>query len=461
MATYMHGGDEVGAVVMDIGTHTTKAGFAGEDMPKAIFPSYVGVRSIVNEEQNDKSMEVDGEEKESLPKTTYYLGQQLSVPRDHMKVESPFSNGVISNWDHIERLVDHAYSNRLGIKSEDHPILMAEIPYQSRQAREQMVSLLFDKFKAPAVFLAKSPVLTAFAHGKYTALVVDSGAYGTCVTPVHDGYALTRSIVRNNYGGYAIDRLVQQVLERCRKGDPIRPQYMYSRTKVGTGKFTTNYYPSEQFANIDPSYHEFSIRKLLHDAKENLFRVSEYPFDEAKHRTMPTLSYEMLDGVSIDVGLERFTVPETLFRPSAIIEQSNHTFTDMTPPSEQNQEMANDALFGDVLNNVSALHQLAFESIMRCDADYRKDFFTNTILTGGNTMFPEVTKRFEKELQAKAPSNIKVKPPISATALTTEKKYSTWIGGSILASLGSFQQMWISRAEYDEHGAVIVHKKCP
>jgi actin-like protein 6A len=410
-------------------------------------------------------MDVDSEEKEKKEATSdvrYYVGhKQLAIPKDNMKIESPFENGVIKIWDHIERLIDHAYTGRLGIKSEDHPILMTEVPYQSRQNREQMVTMLFETFKAPAVFLAKNPVLSAFAHGKYTALVIDSGAYGTTVTPVHDGYALTRGIVRNSYAGYSIDKYVQQVLEKCRR-ESVKPPYMYTRTKVGTAKFATNNLPSEQFANIDPSYHEYAIRNVLNDAKEHLFRTSEIPFDENKNRSLPTLQYEMADGVMIDVGMERFTVPETLFRPSAIVEQANHIFTEATGSDQsQQQEMANDALFGETLNNVHALQQLAYESIMRCDADIRKDLFMNTILSGGNTMFPDLAKRFERELQAKAPSNVKVKPPISAQALTTEKKYSTWIGGSILASLGSFQQMWISRAEYDEHGAVIVHKKCP
>ena len=60
-----------------------------------------------------------------------------------------------------------------------------------------------------------------------------------------------------------------------------------------------------------------------------------------------------------------------------------------------------------------------------------------------------------KELSAIAPDSVRVKviaPP--------ERKYSVWIGGSILASLSTFQQMWISKQEYDESGPAIVHRKC-
>ena len=70
-------------------------------------------------------------------------------------------------------------------------------------------------------------------------------------------------------------------------------------------------------------------------------------------------------------------------------------------------------------------------------------------------MYPGLSDRMQKEITALAPSSTKVKiiaPP--------ERKYSVWIGGSILASLSTFQQMWISKQEYDESGPSIVHRKC-
>jgi actin len=92
---------------------------------------------------------------------------------------------------------------------------------------------------------------------------------------------------------------------------------------------------------------------------------------------------------------------------------------------------------------------------MKCDIDIRRDLYNNVVLSGGTTMFPGIDIRLTKELSALAPSSIKVKivaPP--------ERKYSVWIGGSILSSLTSFQEMWISKDEYDESGPGIVHRKC-
>jgi len=103
----------------------------------------------------------------------------------------------------------------------------------------------------------------------------------------------------------------------------------------------------------------------------------------------------------------------------------------------------------------AGVHQTTFDSIMKCDVDIRKDLYGNIVLSGGTTMFDGVAERMEKEIKALAPQSMKIKivaPP--------ERKYSVWIGGSILASLSTFQQMWISKQEYDESGPQIVHRKC-
>jgi actin-related protein len=92
---------------------------------------------------------------------------------------------------------------------------------------------------------------------------------------------------------------------------------------------------------------------------------------------------------------------------------------------------------------------------MKCDIDMRKDLYANTVLSSGTTMFQGIGERMQKEISLLAPSTMKIKIIEPA-----ERKFSVWIGGSILASLSSFQQMWISKQEYDESGPSIVHRKC-
>merc|ERR1712037_554814 len=95
----------------------------------------------------------------------------------------------------------------------------------------------------------------------------------------------------------------------------------------------------------------------------------------------------------------------------------------------------------------AGIHETTYNSIMKCDVDIRKDLYANTVLSGGTTMYPGIADRMQKEITALAPSTMKIKiiaPP--------ERKYSVWIGGSILASLSTFQAMWIAKNEYDEAG---------
>jgi len=79
------------------------------------------------------------------------------------------------------------------------------------------------------------------------------------------------------------------------------------------------------------------------------------------------------------------------------------------------------------------IHELTYNSIMKCDVDVRKDLYMNVVLSGGTTMFNNIAERLSKEVSTLAPSSMKIKvvaPP--------ERKYSVWIGGSILSSLSTF-----------------------
>eukprot|EP01111_Echinosteliopsis_oligospora_P011031 TRINITY_DN3539_c0_g1_i1.p1 TRINITY_DN3539_c0_g1~~TRINITY_DN3539_c0_g1_i1.p1 ORF type:complete len:381 (-),score=98.48 TRINITY_DN3539_c0_g1_i1:48-1190(-) len=363
-------------------------------------------------------------------RTKYYVGTNaLNYYRPFMEVESPLENGLVSNWEGVEQLWEHIYNARLRVNSNEHPLLLAEPSFNTRALREKTTELMFEKYKIPALFLSKNAVLTSFASGKTTAVVIDSGGGITSVVPVQDGFALKKAIVSSTLAGNRLTEELQKVLQK--KGHSIKPSFMITRKEIRPSEFQVKL---KDCPNTSPSFMNFMVSNVVRDIKETACRVSETPFDEVASASMPTTPYELPDGNTIEIGPDRFSIPELMFDPSPI-NVEGMTF--------------------------SGVHNMISDSVSKCDNDVRRELYSNVIATGGNTLIPGFTDRLQSELAPNLPSQNSYKLKIFATGNSTERKFSTWIGGSILASAGSFHQMWISTREYEEHGAGIVERKCP
>ncbi|KAL4184382.1 hypothetical protein AMTRI_Chr10g225370 [Amborella trichopoda] len=440
--------DEVSAIVLDLGSHTCKAGYAGEDAPKAVFPSVVGsieqsgLDDAVGIEKESQSVSeakngiktIDSDKAKT--KRKLYVGSQaLGYRRDYMEVLSPIKDGLVVDWDMVDNIWDHAFRQCLLIDPKEHPMLLAEPSSNPQQQRERTAELMFEKYNVPALFLAKNAVLTSFASGRATSLVVDCGGGSTTVAAVHDGYVLQKAVASSPIGGEFLTDCMMKCLES--KGIVLKPRYSFKRKEIRPGEFQT---VDLDFSNTTESYKLYCQRVIASDIKEAVCRAPDTAFDETAYANIPTTSYELPDGQTIEIGADRFKIPGILFNPSLIHTIPGMDKFDHSTPSR-------------------GLPQMVIESINKCDVDIRRELFSSILLAGGTASMQQMKERLEKDLMEEAPQAARVK--VLASGNATERRFSVWIGGSILASLGSFQQMWFSKSEFEEHGASYIQRKCP
>nr|ADI46900.1 ARP4m [Volvox carteri f. nagariensis] len=439
MSSNIYGGDEVNALVLDLGTHSCKAGYAGDDTPKAVFPSVsalvacslkfqmVGIHPGAN-----GSMEVDGPNAGRRLSVGY---QALSGKQLGMEVMSPFgADDLYGDWDMVEAVYNHALRDRLGVRPEEFALMLAEPTHNTRGSRERLVELVFETFQAPAMFVAKNAMLSAFATARQTSLVVDVGYRAATAAAVQDGYVLQKTVTRTPLAGQLLNHAAQAVADA--KYTPLRPRFAFKRQETNPGEFQV---VPQDISGVTNSFRMYHLEQLASDLKEGVCRTSETRFFEAEGvNPVPTVVYELPDGQELYLGPERFRMTELFFQPAVA--------TCASPPPPP-------------LPATPAFPETVIDAVNKCDVDLRKDMYSGAILAGGTSLIPGLKERLEKELSELSPPAAKVKMVAAANSL--ERRLSTWIGGSILSSLGSFQQLWMSRKEYAEHGAPLINRKCP
>jgi centractin len=271
---------------------------------------------------------------------------------------------------------------------DEHPVLLTEAPLNPRKNRNQTAEVFFETFRTPALYFAPPAVLSLYASGRTTGVVLDVGDGVSHCVPVYEGHALPHSVCRSDVAGRDVTMQMQLLLRR------------------GGMAFTTT-------AESD----------LVKTMKEQACYVAANPEKEEETNATAKTQYQLPDGQVIDLSSERFRAPEILFNPTLV----------------GSEEMG--------------VADLLASSIMKSDMDLRSTLFSQIVLAGGSTLLPGFGDRLLNEVRGLAPAHTKIR--ISAPP---ERIHSTYIGGSILASLATFKSMWVTRADYEEHGERLLHK---
>ncbi|TRY63952.1 hypothetical protein TCAL_07699 [Tigriopus californicus] len=365
-------------LVVDLGSNSCKAGFAGDRTPPIDFPSIVG--NVIH------------------PKGILtYVGDKAQTQRGIVSQRCPIKHGLVTNWHDMERIWHHVLYNHLNVDPEEHAILLTQELTAPKRDRETMTELMFEIFNIQALYVADPSRLSMYASKKSTGIVVNSGFDTTHITPVYENHVLAHACNLLKFGGQDITLHLLNLLTQRRSS--------FLKELDGIAK-----------RNIAQRIKETLAYVALDFGKE----MAATPYSSLLSKTC-----DLSSGEVITIHKERFRCAEALFQPS------------------------------DMGLNQKGIHQMTLDSIMRCDEDIRKELFSNIILTGGSTMLPGMAARMEREITALAPPYTKIN-----VISPSDRQYSPWIGGSILASQPQFQQMCISQEEYDEIGPSIVHRRC-
>ncbi|KAI7265393.1 Actin-like, partial [Hortaea werneckii] len=327
-------------IVIDNGSGTIRAGYAGEDLPKCFFPSFVGrpkhLRVLAGGLEGD-----------------VFIGNRAQELRGLLKIKYPLEHGIVTDWDDMERIWQYIYTDELKTLSEEHPVLLTEAPLNPRQNRDTAAQILFETFNVPALYTSIQAVLSLYASGRTTGIVLDAGDGVSHAVPVYEGFAIPSSIRRIDVAGRDVTEHLQTLL---RKQGSV--------------------------------FHTSAEKEIVKNIKEKTSYIALDPKKEEKEwmssaagrgGESKAVEYPLPDGQKLRIGPERFRAPEILFDPEI------------------------------VGSEWPGLHQIVVDAINRTDMDLRKALFGNIVLSGGSTMIKGFGDRLLHEVQRLAVKDMRIK----------------------------------------------------
>ncbi|OCB86316.1 Actin/actin-like protein [Sanghuangporus baumii] len=379
-------------IVVDNGTGFVKVGYAGSNFPEHVFPSIVGRPILRAEERVGDAVIKD-----------IMVGDEAATARSYLQISQPMEHGIVRNWEDMRHLWNYTFYDKLRINPQGRKVLLTEPPMNPRANRQRMCEVMFEEYGFGGVYVAIQAVLTLYAQGLTTGVVVDSGDGVTHVVPVYDGFALPHLTRRLDIAGRDVTKYLIKLL--------LMRGYPFNRT----ADFET-------------------VRQI----KEKVCYVS-YDLDLdtrlAEETTVLVETFTLPDGRVIKVGQERFEAPECMFQPHLV---------DVEQPG---------------------VAEMLFQTIQAAAIDVRSELYKHIVLSGGSSMYPGLPSRLEKEMKqlyltrvlagdTSRLNNFKIRiedPP--------RRKHMVFLGGAVLADImKNRQEFWVSHEEWAEQGTRSLEK---
>jgi len=332
-----------------------------------------------------------------------YVGSQAQNLRGILSISHPIRAGVVQDWDDLETIWSHIINTELKTESAAQPLLITQHPLASVEDETKMAEILMEKLEVPAMFIANKSVMSLYGGGNMTGISVDSGHDTTYIVPSFQGNPIQDATLVLKIGGKQVTEHLMNLLMNGKYSFPD-DNFLLWRKKKKT-KFTVS-----------------SRKEIIRELKEQYCQVTSSYTKSWEDPAFPENSIRLPDGNMIVMGKESFVAPEIMFQPSLASKKS------------------------------CGLSQLIYYSVLKCDEKIRSELLSNITLSGGNTKFPGFEKRLYQELSGlfDEKTNIKVKA-------LPNRELLGWVGGARLSNLSSFQRFWLTKADYQENGPVLMH----
>ncbi|KAL7418465.1 Actin-related protein 2 [Cryptotrichosporon argae] len=379
-------------LVVDNGTGFVKCGWAGSNFPEYVFPSVVG-RPILRAEERLGSSQL----------RDLMVGDEAAENRSFLQMTQPMEHGIVKNWDDMQHLWDYTFAEKLQVDTAGRKVLLTEPPMNPKVNRHKMAEVMFERYGFGGVYVAIQAVLTLYAQGLQTGVVVDSGDGVTHIVPVYDGYALPHLTRRLDVAGRDVTRYLIKLL--------LMRGYAFERTA------------------------DFETVRGIKEALCFMSYDLELDKKLSEETTVLVENYTLPDGRVIKVGSERYEAPECMFQPHLV---------DVEQPG---------------------VAELLFQTIQQAAVDTRAELYKHIVLSGGSSMYPGFPSRLEKEMKqlylTRVLNNdsarlkqfkIRIEDP-------PRRKHMVFLGGAVLADIMKDKEaFWVTKAEWEEQGVRALDK---